>query len=371
MLSIGLLGGMSWESTAEYYRLLNEVVRDRLGGLHCADVLIASVDFADIERLQVKGRWDEAGLVLAERARGLEAAGAELLLLCTNTMHKVAAPIEAAISIPFLHLGDATANAVRRAGITTVGLLGTAFTMEQDFYRDRLETHGLTVLIPDSDDRAEIHRIIYEELVLGMVREESRTSYRATMNRLVAAGADGIILGCTEIELLIGQDDSDVPVFPTTRNHVEAAVDAALARSFESPNVDSSASQPAETLIATAGDRTSRAVVPARSHREAGHCSDQLHKPRSRASRPGAARPGPRRRLPAHDQGSRRDARRAGGPIHGPRDRPDGNAGKRRQERRRAGRRRAARATSQRTPVLVGQRIPPQPRPDHRRVDRP
>jgi aspartate racemase len=229
MLRIGLLGGMSWESTAEYYRLLNEAVRDRLGGLHSADLLIASVDFADIERLQVAGRWDEAGVVLAAHARRLESAGAELLVLCTNTMHKVAASIEAAVSIPFLHLGDATATAVRIAGITTVGLLGTAFTMEQGFYRDRLQAHGLTVLVPDAADRADVHRIIDEELVLGVVREESRAAYRVVMDRLVAAGADGIILGCTEIELLVSQDDSDVPVFPTTRIHVDAAVDAALA----------------------------------------------------------------------------------------------------------------------------------------------
>jgi len=230
MLRIGLIGGMSWESTAEYYRLLNEVVRDRLGGLHSADLLVVSVDFADVERLQVEGRWDEAGLVLAEHARRLESAGAEFLVLCTNTMYKVAERIEAAVSIPFLHLGDATATAVRRAGITTVGLLGTAFTMEQDFYRDRLATHGLTVLVPDPNDRAEVHRVIYEELVLGVVRAESRATYRAVMDRLVAAGAEGIILGCTEIELLVGQDDSGVPVFPTTRIHVEAAVDAALSR---------------------------------------------------------------------------------------------------------------------------------------------
>jgi aspartate racemase len=229
MLTIGLLGGMSWESTAEYYRLLNEAVRERLGGLHSAELLMASVDFADIERLQVAGRWDEAGDVLAGHARRLESAGAQLLVLCTNTMHKVAAPIEAAVSIPFLHLGDATAAAVRRAGITTVGLLGTAFTMEQSFYRDRLEAHGLTVLVPDADDRADVHRIIYEELVLGVVCEKSRAAYRAVMDHLVAAGADGIILGCTEIELLVGQDDSDVPVFATTRIHVAAAVDAALA----------------------------------------------------------------------------------------------------------------------------------------------
>ena len=229
VLRIGLLGGMSWESTAEYYRLANVAVRERLGGLHSADLLIASVDFADIERLQVEGRWDDAGALLAEHARRLESAGAQLLVLCTNTMHKVAGHIEAAVSIPFLHLADATAAAVRGAGITTVGLLGTAFTMEQDFYRDRLGSHGLTVLVPEAQDRAEVHRTIYEELVLGVVNERSRVAFAAVIERLVRAGAEGIILGCTEIELLVSQDDSAVPVFPTTRLHVDAAVDAALA----------------------------------------------------------------------------------------------------------------------------------------------
>jgi aspartate racemase len=228
MRRIGLLGGMSWESTAEYYRLANELVRDRLGGLHSADVLVASLDFADIERLQVEGRWDEAGEVLADRARGLERAGAELLVLCTNTMHKVADAIESATSVPFLHLADTTAAAVTSSGLTRVGLLGTAFTMEQDFYRDRLATRGVEAIVPSADDRADVHRIIYEELVVGDVREESREVYRRVISRLVDEGAEGIILGCTEIELLISQADSPVPVFPTTRLHIEAAVDAAL-----------------------------------------------------------------------------------------------------------------------------------------------
>jgi aspartate racemase len=223
-----MLGGMSWESSAQYYRLANELVRERLGGLHSARVLLASVDFADIERLQVAGRWDEAGEVLAEAARGLEAGGAELLLICTNTMHIVADQVQAAVSIPLLHLADATARAIRRAGLRTVGLLGTAFTMEQDFYRDRLASHGLTVLVPAAEDRAEVHRIIYDELCLGVLREESRQVYREVMTRLGQDGAEGIVLGCTEIELLIAADDSPVPVFPTTRLHVEAAVDASL-----------------------------------------------------------------------------------------------------------------------------------------------
>lgn len=229
MRLIGLLGGMSWESTAEYYRLANELVRERRGGLSSARVLLHSVDFAEIERLQVTGDWDAAGEVLAAAAAGLEAGGAELLVLCTNTMHKVAGAIEAATTIPFLHIGDVTARAVKAAGLERVGLLATAYTMEQDFLRDRLSRYGLTVLVPGPDDRAEVHRVIYEELVLGVIRDDSRAAYRAVINRLVAEGAQGIILGCTEIELLIGPSDSSVPVFPTTRLHVEAAVEASLA----------------------------------------------------------------------------------------------------------------------------------------------
>jgi len=226
---IGLLGGMSWESSAEYYRLANQLVRDRLGGLHSARLVLASVDFADIERLQSAQLWEEAGQLLAEAARGVEAAGAEMLLLCTNTMHKVADQVQAAVSIPLLHLADATAAAVRLDGLSTVGLLGTAFTMEQDFYRGRLAGHGLHVVVPEAADRAVVHQTIYEELCLGVVRETSRQAYRRVIERLVAAGAQGVILGCTEIELLIGSADSPVPVYPTTRLHVEAAVTAALA----------------------------------------------------------------------------------------------------------------------------------------------
>jgi aspartate racemase len=228
MKTIGLIGGMSWESSAAYYRLLNELVRERLGGLHSARCVLHSVDFAEIERLQVAGEWHKAGEVLADAAKGLEAAGAELLLICTNTMHKVADQVEEAVAVPLLHLGDATARAVRAQGLTTVGLLGTAFTMEQDFYRDRLASHGLTVLVPDADDRAAVHRIIYEELCLGVVRETSRVTYQQVIERLVAAGAEGVILGCTEIELLVRPEDSPVAVFPTTRIHAEAAVHDAL-----------------------------------------------------------------------------------------------------------------------------------------------
>ncbi|MFF8646046.1 aspartate/glutamate racemase family protein [Streptomyces sp. NPDC015345] len=229
MKTIGLIGGMSWESSAEYYRLLNELVRERLGGLHSARCVLHSVDFAEIERLQVAGEWERAGDVLAAAGKGLEAAGAELVLICTNTMHKVAGQVADAISVPLLHLGDATAEAVRAAGLRTVGLLGTAFTMEQDFYRERLAGHGLEVLVPDEAGRAVVHRVIYEELCLGVVRDESRVAYQEVIAGLVRRGAEGVILGCTEIELLIRQEHSAVPVFPTTRLHAQAAVEAALA----------------------------------------------------------------------------------------------------------------------------------------------
>jgi aspartate racemase len=228
MKTIGLLGGMSWESTAEYYRLLNSLVRDRLGGLHSARCVLYSVDFAEIERLQVDGRWDEAGAVLAEAAKSVEAAGADMLLICTNTMHKVAGQVAAAVGIPLLHLADTTADAVLAQGVRRVGLLGTAFTMEQDFYRGRLAAAGLDVLVPDTEGRATVHRVIYDELCVGVVRDESREKYQAVIGELVAAGAEGIVLGCTEIELLIGAGDSPVPVFPTTRLHAEAAVTLAL-----------------------------------------------------------------------------------------------------------------------------------------------
>ncbi|MEV0210587.1 aspartate/glutamate racemase family protein [Streptomyces sp. NPDC050788] len=228
MKTIGLIGGMSWESTAEYYRLLNELTRDRLGGLHSARCVLHSVDFAEIEQLQVQGRWAEAAEILAGAARSLEAGGADLMLICTNTMHKVADAVEAAVSIPLLHLADATADAVRASGLSRVGLLGTAFTMEQDFYRGRLEAGGLQVFIPDDAQRGLVHQVIYEELCLGVIKDESRAAYRKVIEDLVAAGAEGIILGCTEIELLIGPEDSSVPVFPTARLHAEAAVDAAL-----------------------------------------------------------------------------------------------------------------------------------------------
>lgn len=228
MLKIGLLGGMSWESSAEYYRLVNELVGNRLGGLHSAECLLYSVDFAEIEQLQHAQRWHDAAEVLGKAAVSLQSAGAQLLVLCTNTMHKVADDIEAAVSIPLLHLGDATAGAVHEAGLSKVGLLGTAFTMEQDFYRARLAGHGLDIVVPDDDDRRLVHRIIYEELCLGVITDASRQAYRDVIARLCDAGAEGVILGCTEIELLIRQDDVTVPIFPTTRIHAEAAVTQAL-----------------------------------------------------------------------------------------------------------------------------------------------
>ncbi|MCW2762216.1 MAG: aspartate/glutamate racemase family protein [Marmoricola sp.] len=228
MRTIGLIGGMSWESTAIYYRLANELVRERLGGLHSARIVMSSVDFAEVEELQASGQWDRAGALLVAEAARLEAAGADFLVLCTNTMHKVAGAIEASASIPLLHLGDVTADAVRTAGLDTVGLLGTAFTMSQDFYRGRLESHGLQVLVPDETDQALVHRVIYDELCRGVVLEESRRAYVEIVDRLVARGAQGVILGCTEIELLVQPDDLPVPSYPTTRIHVEAAVERAL-----------------------------------------------------------------------------------------------------------------------------------------------
>jgi aspartate racemase len=220
---------MSWESTALYYRALNEGVAAQLGGFHSADVLIDSVDFADIERMQAADDWDAATALLSSRARALAEAGAEFLVLATNTMHIVADGIERAAGIPLLHIADPTGEALVAAGHTRVGLLGTRFTMERDFYAERLrDRFGLDVLVPDADDRDTVHRVIYDELVHGIVTEPSREAYRAVIGRLVAAGADSVILGCTEITLLVGPADSPVPVFDTTALHAAAAVDAAL-----------------------------------------------------------------------------------------------------------------------------------------------
>lgn len=227
---IGLIGGLSWESSAEYYRILNEAVRDRLGGLHSARILMWSFDFAEIEALQHVGRWDEATRLMIDAARRLERGGADFVLIASNTMHRMAADVQAAIDIPLLHIADPTADRIRAAGITRVGLLGTAFTMEQDFYKGRLASeHGLEVLVPDEADRAAVHRIIYEELVQGRVEPSSREAYRVVMARLAERGAEAIILGCTEIMLLVGAEDSPVPLYDTTTIHAEAAVERALA----------------------------------------------------------------------------------------------------------------------------------------------
>jgi aspartate racemase len=229
MRTIGLIGGMSWESSAEYYRMINEEVRSRLGGLHSARSVMFTVDFAPIERMQHEGRWDEAGEVLAEAASSLERAGADCLVLCTNTMHKVADAITTASRLPFLHIADTTAQAIRAQGVRRVGLLATRYTMEQEFYRGRLsERHELEVLVPEAAERSVVNQVIYDELCLGVVRQESRAQYRSIMRGLVERGAEAIILGCTEITLLVTQADSDVPLFDSTRLHAMAAVDFAL-----------------------------------------------------------------------------------------------------------------------------------------------
>jgi aspartate racemase len=229
MKMIGLIGGMSWESTVPYYRIINEAVHERLGGLHSARLVLHSVDFHDIERLQAAGDWDAAGAAMAAAARSVQAAGAELMVLCTNTMHKVAGAMERAADIPLLHIADPTAAAVKALGLTRVGLLGTRFTMEEEFYKGRLrERHGLEVLVPDAAGRETVHRVIYQELCLGKALEASRAEYRRIIAGLAAAGAQGIILGCTEIGLLVDAGDSPVPLFDTTRLHALAAVERAL-----------------------------------------------------------------------------------------------------------------------------------------------
>ena len=229
MKTIGLLGGMSWESTELYYRTINEEVKAKLGGLHSARIAMVSVDFQEIEELQRNGDWQRAGAVLSAAAHHVEAAGADFLLICTNTMHKVAPQIEQSITIPILHLADATAERIKGSGMRTVGLLGTQFTMEQDFYKGRLsDRHALRVLVPAQRDRQIVHRIIYDELVLGVVREESRTEYLRIIEELHSRGAEGVIEGCTEIVLLVQQKHTDVPLFDTTAIHAQAAVAYAL-----------------------------------------------------------------------------------------------------------------------------------------------
>lgn len=229
MKTIGLIGGMSWESTVPYYRVINETIKAQLGGLHSAKLILYSVDFHEIEELQRQGDWHSAGLVLAQAARSLQAAGASFLVLCTNTMHKVAHQIEAAVNIPLLHIADPTATEIKKSGYAVVGLLGTRFTMEQAFYKDRLrDHHGLQVRVPAMADRDIVHRIIYEELCLGIVKAESRAEYRRVMQDLAAQGVQSIILGCTEISLLVNAQDSPVPLFDTTAIHARAAALAAL-----------------------------------------------------------------------------------------------------------------------------------------------
>jgi len=220
---------MSWESTVPYYRVINETVGERLGGLHSARVVLYSVEFQEIERLQHADRWDDTAEILTAAARSIEAAGADFLVICTNTMHKVAAQIEEGIGIPLLHIADATAEEIKAAGVRTVGLLGTKFTMEHDFYRGRLEqNHGLEVVVPDEVGRDTVHRVIYEELCLGTVRDDSRAAFRKIIEDLVARGAEAVILGCTEISMLVKPEDSTVPVFDTTAIHARKAVDWAL-----------------------------------------------------------------------------------------------------------------------------------------------
>lgn len=228
MRTIGLIGGMSWESSAEYYRLINQQVRDRLGPLRSAQLLMHSVDFGPVEQAQHAGRWDDAAQILVNAARSLEAGGAECVVLCTNTMHKVAGQIQAAISVPFLHIAEPAGQAALAIDARTVGLLGTAFTMEQDFLKERLTAQGLQVLVPDADDRQAVHRIIYDELCVGVINDTSRVRYQQVIEKLAARGAQAIILGCTEISLLVKPEHSELPLLDTTELHASAAVAFAL-----------------------------------------------------------------------------------------------------------------------------------------------
>jgi len=229
MKTIGMIGGMSWESSIEYYRIINETVRERLGGLHSAKSVMVSVDFAEIETLQHQEKWDEATALMIEAAQQVERGGADFCIICTNTMHRMAGQVQAHIQIPLLHIADATAERIKGQGLHKIGLLGTRFTMEEDFYRGRLiHAHGLAVLVPGAEEREIVHRIIYDELCMGEIRPSSREQYVGIMDHLVERGAEGIILGCTEIGLLVGEADSRVELFDTTRVHAEAAVARAL-----------------------------------------------------------------------------------------------------------------------------------------------
>jgi aspartate racemase len=229
MKTIGMIGGMSWESSIEYYRIVNEAVKERLGNLHSAKSVMVSVDFAEIEMLQREGRWEQATRAMVAAARSVEAGGADFLIICTNTMHKMAEEVQQGIGIPLLHIADATAEVINARGLQRVGLLGTRFTMEEDFYRGRLvEKFHLGVLVPEAADREIVHRVIYDELVLGKIQPASKAEYLRIIAGLAEAGAEGIILGCTEIGLLISQADSRLPIFDTTRIHALAAVEYAL-----------------------------------------------------------------------------------------------------------------------------------------------
>ena len=230
MKTIGMIGGMSWESSIEYYRIINETVRDKLGGLHSSKSVMYSLDFAEIEALQHQNQWGEATQLMIMAAQHVQNGGADFVLICTNTMHKMAEEVQKQIDIPILHIADATAEAIKRKGLTKIGLLGTRFTMEEQFYRGRLESkHGLTVIIPSEDDREIIHRVIYDELCLGEIKSSSKDKYAAIIDKLIQAGAQGIILGCTEISLLVDAAQSAVPIFDTTLIHATTAVDYALA----------------------------------------------------------------------------------------------------------------------------------------------
>ena len=229
MKVIGLIGGMSWESSMEYYRLINQGIKEKLGGLHSCKCLMYSVDFAEIEILQHQGKWDEATIMMIDAAERLERGGAGFIVICTNTMHKMADDVQKSVTIPLLHIADAAAEKIKELGLGKVGLLGTRFTMEQDFYRGRLKSiFGIDVVIPDETDRQVIHDIIYNELCLGEIKDVSRKKYTEIINKLAASGAEGIILGCTEIPLLVRQEDCEVPLFDTTSIHAEAAVIFAL-----------------------------------------------------------------------------------------------------------------------------------------------
>lgn len=231
MKTIGLLGGMSWESSIEYYRIINQLVRKELGGVHSAKITLVSLDFAEIEDLQNRDEWDQAAKIMIKSARQIELGGADFLLICTNTMHLMAEEVQAALDIPLLHIADATARAIKTSHLETVGLLGTRFTMEKEFYRGRLEKrHHLKVLIPDQLDREMVHQVIYSELVRGEIKKNSRDAYLKIIKSLIDEGAEGIILGCTEIGLLVKQDDISIPVFDTMEIHARAAVEASLGR---------------------------------------------------------------------------------------------------------------------------------------------